>query len=699
MSEFELTDEQRAIVDAVASGRNVVVKALAGTGKTSTLAAVARHLGETQPEKRLLYLAFNKVTADEAKGRMPSNVEALTSNAMARRGGPRHIGRRVSPKSIRGRELVERLAVRRDVYVGPHRVASPYDLVRLAGRTMERWCQSSDEVASRRHVPKVSPGEGGDVHRALQAVMFDAARRTSSPEAADAAESAALESAWAMVVERVLAIVGDWWSEVMNPESDMPISFDQEVKAWAMLAPRFDQPGAGSRGPVDIVLYDEAQDTNDVTGALVQAQSIQQVYVGDQNQAIYAWRGAVDYLDKVEVDTQLALTASWRFGPQVAHYANAFLTLIGTDERVTGNGSPAKIGPIKTPDAVVCRTNAGLLEAAVTQDKSGKKVGVPKGMKRELKTLAETVAWMRDGARRPMFVHEDLSDFANWDEVRKEAKENPSGSVARLVKLVSAIPIGELLALVERLTDVDQAFKGRPTWDVMVTTAHKAKGLEWDAVVVGDDFPQPRVDEDGITTLPDPENLRLAYVTVTRAKKALDVGSLAYCLKESGLGAPPPLDEPAPAAPAPAPAAAAPAPSAPAGGPWDTSTPAANFPDTRAAREATFADLDAGLAESQRHQDAAAGVMRLPVAPDAGEGPAADLLVALAGLASGGAKPTGGHVLAMIESHLLAARIAERNAVASEIKAKATTDTGKAVVRFVERVAREMAAEQVELLA
>jgi hypothetical protein len=679
VSEFELTDEQRQIVDAVASGHNVVVKALAGTGKTSTLAAVARHLGETQPDKRLLYLAFNKVTADEAKGRMPSNVEALTSNAMARRGGHRHIGRRVSPKSIRGRELVERLAVRGDLYVGSTRVASPFDLVRLATRTMERWCQSADEIPTRRHVPRVSPGEGGDIHRALQEITYAAERRASTPEAADAAAAAALEGAWTKIADRVVRIVGDWWSEVMNPESDMPISFDQEVKAWALLGPRFDQPGSGARGPVDIVLYDEAQDTNDVTGALVQAQSIQQVYVGDQNQAIYAWRGAVDYLDKVQVDTHLALTASWRFGPQVAHYANAFLALIGTDERVTGNGSPATIGPIETPDAIVCRTNAGLLEAAVAQDKAGKKVGVPKGMKRELKTLAETVAWMRDGARKPMFVHEDLSDFADWDEVRKEAKENPGGSVARLVKLVSAIPIADLLALVERLTDVDQAFKGRPTWDVMVTTAHKAKGLEWDAVVVGDDFPQPRVDEDGTTILPDPENLRLAYVTVTRAKKALHVGSLAYCLKEAGMGAPPALDQPVKAGPV----AVADLPHE--GDPWGG--------------EAAFAALNAGLAEAQRREDAAAGVIRLPVAAAGGEGPAAELMVALAGLVAGSAKPTGGQVLAVIESHMLAARIAERQAVAAEIEAKATTDTGKAVVRFVQRVSREMAAGQVELPA
>ena len=195
----------------------------------------------------------------------------------------------------------------------------------------------------------------------------------------------------------------------------------------------------------------------------------------------------------------------------------------------------------------------------------------------------------------------------------------------------------------------------------MVTTAHKAKGLEWDAVVIADDFPQPSLeeDEDGNVTkvLPDAENLRLAYVAVTRAKRALNVGSLAYCLEESGIGAPP-----------------------------------------ASARPAKQADR-ASSAEPQGRQDGAANVVHLPVAPARGGSPAADLLGALTGLAAGGATPTEAQMLEVIETHLLAARIAERQVVATEIEAKATTDTGKAVVRFVQRIAREMAAGQVERTA
>src|SRR5690606_35586007 len=64
--------------------------------------------------------------------------------------------------------------------------------------------------------------------------------------------------------------------------------------------------------------------------------------------------------------------------------------------------------------------------------------------------------------------------------------------------------------------------------DLVVSTAHKAKGREWDWVRIGPDFPQPSEDENGELVLPAAEELRLAYVTVTRAKERLEIGSLGW---------------------------------------------------------------------------------------------------------------------------------------------------------------------------
>src|SRR5690606_9544524 len=67
--------------------------------------------------------------------------------------------------------------------------------------------------------------------------------------------------------------------------------------------------------------------------------------------------------------------------------------------------------------------------------------------------------------------------------------------------------------------------------DLLVSTAHKAKGMESERVRIAGDFRGPKESASGgidWDTIPDDENLRLAYVAVTRATEILDVGSLGW---------------------------------------------------------------------------------------------------------------------------------------------------------------------------
>ena len=75
-----LTNEQRDVVAALDRRKRIKVYALAGTGKTTTLKAIA----ELHPKLRMLYLAFNKAIADEARGKFRSNVEVRTLQQDAR---------------------------------------------------------------------------------------------------------------------------------------------------------------------------------------------------------------------------------------------------------------------------------------------------------------------------------------------------------------------------------------------------------------------------------------------------------------------------------------------------------------------------------------------------------------------------------------------------------------------------------------
>src|SRR3977135_2642616 len=73
------TEEQDAILSKVkTSNTNFVINALAGTGKTTTLEMV-QAVSKDQP---VLYLAFNKKVADEAKDKFSCTTAVRTLNGM-----------------------------------------------------------------------------------------------------------------------------------------------------------------------------------------------------------------------------------------------------------------------------------------------------------------------------------------------------------------------------------------------------------------------------------------------------------------------------------------------------------------------------------------------------------------------------------------------------------------------------------------
>ena len=79
---MQLTEEQQRIIAYVKQmkrGGRLKVEAKAGSGKTSTLVEVAR----ANPDKRFLYLAFNKAIVNEAKGKFPKNVVVKTTHSLA----------------------------------------------------------------------------------------------------------------------------------------------------------------------------------------------------------------------------------------------------------------------------------------------------------------------------------------------------------------------------------------------------------------------------------------------------------------------------------------------------------------------------------------------------------------------------------------------------------------------------------------
>jgi len=101
------------------------------------------------------------------------------------------------------------------------------------------------------------------------------------------------------------------------------------------------------------------------------------------------------------------------------------------------------------------------------------------------------------------------------------AKSGEGDHLLTFVNLVESRGEGQLMWALNRTANEEMS-------DVVVSTAHKAKGREWSEVRLMDDFlrSQPkraRAGEKPRQNGHDPAEVRLFYVALTRAKECIDV--------------------------------------------------------------------------------------------------------------------------------------------------------------------------------
>ncbi|WP_404871066.1 UvrD-helicase domain-containing protein (plasmid) [Kitasatospora griseola] len=470
------TDEQHAIIDACLGGGDLVVEAGAGTGKTSTLRMVATALGS----RRGLYIAFNKVTADEAGRSFPKNIDCRTAHSLAYRATSDGMKARLNGPRVPASRSAQILRILEPLRVNADLVLTPETQARLALEALQQFCYSDDRLVGAHHV---RPPKG----------LTDREER--------------------LLREAVLPYAQAAWKDVTSPRGQLHYAHDYYLKAWALTEPKL---------RADFVMLDEAQDSNPVVASLVQAQDhAQRIAVGDSNQAIYGWRGAVDALATWPARQRLQLTESWRFGPAVAAEANKWLTLLGSHMRLTGSGPATRVvnGGLDKPEALLCRTNGEAMRQAMLALAADKRPALAGGSA-AIKALAEAAITLQQGKGTS---HPELMAFTTWDQVRQFVTQDKSaGELRTFVRLIDSHGAEDILKACGQLVNERGA-------DVTISTAHKAKGREWDTVRVCDDFTEPKPDEQtGITPPPRREDMMLAYVTVTRARKTLDRSGLAW---------------------------------------------------------------------------------------------------------------------------------------------------------------------------
>jgi len=445
------TAEQAAIEDAGADlkpGEILKVLAFAGAGKTSTLKMVAKR----KPE-RGVYLVFNAQNAEEARKKLAlTNCSASTTHSLAFGAMREYIGSPAnhSPSTVRESGVMDRFSI--------PKVAgwNQYRLAMAVLRAVRAFASSADEEFGHHHGVEAIISAVGDPDRIRNREVREAAR-----EAVERLSGVTYQAAEA------------FWLEMTSQGSfshDMYLKYidlDANLRGQAFSMFRY-------------LMVDEAQDLNPVQRSIIVKTGLPVIAVGDPYQQIYSWRGAENALGLME-GKELYLTQSFRFGEDLAEIARGILASRpdgGPEQRLTGAGNGDITGHVGAKLAFVCRTNAGVIDQALSLVRKGKTPYVDNmdGLVRDVRSAQALFDGRLRDVRSP-----DLVQFTSWDEMQMEAEEGDA-NLARLVGIVedNIVPQIEELAS-NRVKDPAKA-------QVAVCTAHRSKGMEWPAVVLGDDW-------------------------------------------------------------------------------------------------------------------------------------------------------------------------------------------------------------------
>jgi len=469
---FTPTVEQTRALELFSTGQSLAIEAGAGTGKTSTLRLLAE-----STNRRGQYLAFNKAIVVEAGSKMPGTVTCSTAHSLAYRNvGKQYSDRLRNSRRMKPMDLANFLGV--EEIATDTKVLARSFLGGIVMAAVTRFCQSADEEISAKHVPFI---EGIDI-------PVDGVRTYANNN---------------MVARALEPVLRRAWSDLMSTSGRLPFKHDHYLKAYQLSDPHI---------ATDYILFDEAQDANPVMVAIVAAQThAQLVWVGDSQQQIYTFTGAVNALASVPADQVAFLTQSFRFGEAVADVANTILDrLPAADLRIVGTETiNSVVGPLADPAAILCRTNAAAVETVLNAQQQGRRAALVGGGVEVVRFAKGAQDLMSFGRSE----HPDLACFDSWGEVQSYVNEDEQGGELRLlVQLVDRFSVQTILDALDRVIREEDA-------DVTVSTAHKAKGREWDSVQLAGDFPEPEKQGD--------EELRLLYVACTRAKRELDIEAVA----------------------------------------------------------------------------------------------------------------------------------------------------------------------------
>jgi superfamily I DNA/RNA helicase len=509
---FEITSAHQAIFDAIEQkDGNLIISAVAGAGKTTTIVA---GLERTSPRERIVFLAFNKSIATELGRRVPRHVEARTLNSLGHRCWSSH--------------LVQAGLIKkpRDLRVDADKLTKVLYAMEDAGQLLLEDRKTYGGTACR--LARIAKSMGlihADTDTGVRGLIADRNEGWDSLIShfgIEAPEGVADHQIIDLARELLKRSTADLTTIDFDDQLYLPFAYDAKMR------------------PYDRVFVDEAQDLSPLQHRLL-AKALkrngQLVAVGDPHQAIYGFRGAdsrsMQNLRERFDCRELPLHVSYRCPKKVVAAAQNWVDHIeahadAPDGEVDSKVLQANQADLGAADMVVCRTNApavalafNLMRRRVPVQIMGRDIG------RSLTTLIDRLAGASGPSRKiDISLPELLDRLATWvgKECEKEGKRKRP-SETKLAAIHDKAETIEVLAdgceTVDEVKQViERLFTGTPaSHKVTICSVHKSKGLEAERVWILEPklMPHPMASSDWERE----QERNLLYVAITRAQKKL----------------------------------------------------------------------------------------------------------------------------------------------------------------------------------
>ena len=481
-SEIKPTYEQEDIIKKFGEGKHLLIRAFAGTGKTSTL----RMITQAYPKRRFLYIVFNKAASQDAQKRFGSNVNVRTLHSLA-------FGFMVSRMNMSNLVNSYRIPMIADI------LGINYDYARAVKIIFDEFCYSNR----------------------MEIDNFDL-------DLIDSMELFTLVKTGAVSVGKALRYTQQFYQKMESGK--IPVTHNFYLK-------QFQRLGIADTVQYDAILLDEAQDSNLITYDIVNSMKGQKVVIGDRHQKIYGFRNSLDISGRFLSDKaeEMPLTYSFRFHEGIASLANNLLSTFKEESmKIHGTAPHKEI----TNHAIITRTNAKIVEVieSIMKSTNWKTVRDPK----ELFKLPLSITKLFTNKRIDYALPSELSfleRFKNIDDLENYAKHMND------IELMSATSIAKhKSSVIEKCFKKALDQFNLKDVQLYLTTAHTSKGLEWDDVYLEDDYPnifkvigkvggipkfiymQSKGDSSDVEKIV--EEINLLYVAVTRAREKVYINKI-----------------------------------------------------------------------------------------------------------------------------------------------------------------------------